>query len=186
MGHIELQSVDDFKKELEEKVVTPRFLVVRLPRYPNLLKRYQEGSVQPIKRRSEFSRLSQIKKRNVKSSEVLDLDFLAHVAVNKDSRSVEVITGLEGEQAQGTPREIPVPPDEANVPSNPVPPDEDEVPLNPVPPDEDEVPSNPLPPDQQDAQQGVYDGSTEESSEDDEDILWQRSQEKLTKVKGYF
>ena len=45
VGHIELQSVDDFKKELEEKVMTPRFLVVRLPRYPNLLKRYQEGSV---------------------------------------------------------------------------------------------------------------------------------------------
>ena len=174
VGHIELQSVDDFKKELEEKVMTPRFLVVRLPRYPNLLKRYQEGSVQQIKRRSQFSRLSQIKKRNVKSSKVLDLDFLAHVAVNKDSRSVEVITGLEGEQAQGTPREIPAPPDEANVPSNP------------VPPDEDEVPSNPLPPDQQDTQQGVYDGSTEESSEDDEDILWQRSQEKLAKVKGYF
>ena len=94
--------------------------------------------------------------------------------MNKDSWSVEVITGLEGEQAQGTPREIPAPPDEANVPSNP------------VPPDKDEVPSNPLPPDQQDAQQGVYDGSTEESSEDDEDILWQRSQEKLAKVKCYF
>ena len=166
VGHIELQSVDDFKKELEEKVVTPRFLMVHLPRYPNLLKRYQEGSVQPIKRRSQFSRLSEIKKRNVKSSEVLDLDFLAHIAVNKDSWSVEVITGSEGEQAQGTPREIPSPPDEANVPSNP------------VPPEEDEVPSNPLPPDQQDAQQGVYDGSTEESSEDDEDILRQRSQEK--------
>ena len=45
VGHIELQSVDDFKKELEEKVVTPRFLVVHLPRYSNLLKRYQEGSV---------------------------------------------------------------------------------------------------------------------------------------------
>ena len=94
--------------------------------------------------------------------------------MNKDSWSVEVITGSEGEWAQGTPCEIPAPPDEANVPSNP------------VPPDEDEVPSNLLPPDQQDAQQGVYDGSTEESSEDDEDILWQRSQEKLTKVKGYF
>ena len=97
---------------------------------------------------------------------------MAHAAVNKDSWSVEVITGSEGEQAQGTPHEIPVPPDE------------DEVPSNPVPPDEDEVPSNPVPPDQQDAQQGVYDESTEESSEDDEDILWQRSQEKLAKVKG--
>ena len=138
----------NLKKELEEKVVTPRFLVVCLPRYPNLLKRYQEGSVQPSKRRSQFSRLSQIKKRNVKSNEVLDLDFLAHVAVNKDSWSVEVITWLEREQAQGTPCEIPVPPDEDNVPSNPVPPDEDEVPSNPVPPDEDEVPSNPVPPDE--------------------------------------
>ena len=106
--------------------------------------------------------------------------------MNKDSQSVEVITGSEGEQAQGTPCEIPAPPDEANVPSNPVPPDEDEVSFNPVPPDKDEVPSNPLPTDQQDAQQGVYDRSTEESSEDDEDILWQRSQEKLAKVKGCF
>ena len=184
VGHIELQSVDEFKKELEEKVVTPRFLVVHLPRYPNLLKRYQEGSVRPSKGRSQFSRLSQIKKKKVKSNEVLDLDFLAHVAVNKDSQSVEVITGSEGEQAQGTPCEIPVLPDEDNVPSNPVSPDEDEVPSNPVPPDEDEVPSNPIPPDQQDAQQGVYDENTEESSEDDEDILWQRSQKKLAKVKG--
>ena len=78
----------------------------------------------------------------VNRNEVLDLDFLAHVAVNKDSRSVEVITGSEGEKAQGTPCE------------NPVPPDEDKVPSNPVPPYEDEVPSNPVPPDQQDTQQG--------------------------------
>ena len=45
VGHIELHSVDEFKKELEEKVVTPRFLVVCLPKYPNLLKRFQEGTV---------------------------------------------------------------------------------------------------------------------------------------------
>ena len=132
----------------------------------------------------------------VNRNEVLDLDFLVHVAVNKDSWSVEVIAGLEGEMGQGTPCANPVPPDEDKVPSNPVPPDEDEgpsnpvppdedeVPSNPVPPDEDEVPSNPVPPDQQDAQQGVYDETTEESTEDDEDILWQTSKEKLAKVKG--
>ena len=95
-----------------------------------------------------------------------------HIAVNKDSQSVEVITGSEGERTEGTPCE------------NPVPPDEDKVPSNPVPPDEDDVPSNPVPPDQQDVQQGVYDETTEESTEDNEDILWQRSQEKLAKVKG--
>ena len=38
VGHIELLSVDEFKKELAEKVMTPKFLVVRLPKYPNLLK----------------------------------------------------------------------------------------------------------------------------------------------------
>ena len=93
-------------------------------------------------------------------NEILDLDFLVHVAYNKESRSVEVITGSEGQSTEGTPRE------------------------NPVPSDEDDVPSNPVPPDQQDIHQGVYDQTTEESTEDDEDILVQRSQEKLAKVKG--
>ena len=41
VGHIELHSVDEFKIELEEKVVTPRFLVACLPKYPNLLKRFR-------------------------------------------------------------------------------------------------------------------------------------------------
>ena len=75
------------------------------------------------------------KKKVVKRNEVLDLDFLAHIAVSKDSRSVEVITGSEGEMAQGAPCENPVPPDEDEGPSNPVTPNEDEVPSNPVPSD---------------------------------------------------
>ena len=63
VGHIELHGVADFKQELSEKIMTPRFLVVRLQKYPNLLKRFQEGTVQPTKLRSQFSRLCQIKKK---------------------------------------------------------------------------------------------------------------------------
>ena len=89
--------------------------------------------------RSQFSRLCQIKKRKVNRNEILDLDFLAHVAYNKESRSVEVITGLEGRNTEGTPSE------------------------NPVPPHQDDVPSNPVPPDQQDVHLHVYDATTEEN-----------------------
>ena len=60
VGHIEFQSVAEFKQELSEKVMTPRFLVVCLQKYPNLLKRFQEGTVRPTKLRSQFSRLCQI------------------------------------------------------------------------------------------------------------------------------
>ena len=50
-------------------------------------------------------------------NEILDLDFLAQIAYNKESRSVEVITGSEGPNPEGnTPRENPVPPDPNDVP----------------------------------------------------------------------
>ena len=119
VGHTELQTVGDFKQEFTEQSMQPRFLVVHVQKYPNLLKRFQEGTVQPTKLRSQFSRLCQIKKKTVDRNEILDLDFLAHIAYNKESRSVEVITRSEGPNPESnTPRENPVPPDPNDISSN--------------------------------------------------------------------
>ena len=80
VGHVELTSAEQFRQEMKDKQVRSRLLAVRIKRYPNLLKRYQEGNVTDIKIKPQIQRLSKICKKLVNREEVLDLDFLAHMA----------------------------------------------------------------------------------------------------------
>ena len=61
IGHIEMQNVDDFKKEYMEQSMCNRLLVVRIKKYPNLLKRYQEGNIHEPMYHPDFQRLCQIR-----------------------------------------------------------------------------------------------------------------------------
>ena len=149
IGHIEVQNVSDFKKEEIQKNVCPKLLVVRVQKYVNLLKRYQEGKVVQPKHHTRLRRLSQIKRKHVPRTDILDLDYLAHVASANDNKSIEVETLPEGTYRQTYERKNPVPPD---------------------PDDDDLTPTD------------AY--VDEESSEDDEDVLWDKSQQKLAEIKG--
>ena len=63
VGHVELTSAEQFRQEMEDKKIRPRLLAVRIKRYPNLLKRYQEGNVTELKVRPQIQRLSKIRKK---------------------------------------------------------------------------------------------------------------------------
>ena len=139
IGHIEMQNVDAFKKEHMEQSMCQRLLVVRIKKYPNLLKRYQEGNIYEPKYHPDFQRLCQIKRKYVGKNEVLDLDFLAHKAYGNINRSIEVETLSEGRFRETYERKNPIPPD----------------------PDDEE-----------------------ETTEDDENVLWDKSQQKLAEIKG--
>ena len=137
--HIEMQTVDEFKKKYMEQSMCNRLLVVRIKKYPNLLKRYQEGNVHEPKYCPDFKRLCQIRRKYVGKSDVLDLDFLAHKEYGNINRSIEVETLSEGRFRETYERKNPVPPD----------------------PDDEE-----------------------EMTEDGENVLWDKSQQKLAKIKG--
>ena len=97
IGHLKIQSHKDFEQECIQK---PKLLVVRMERYPNLLKRYQEGNVVERKSRPSFKHLTQIRKHTVVKEEVLDLDLLAHMAFAKENQTIEVETVSEGRYIQ--------------------------------------------------------------------------------------
>ena len=149
IGHIEVQNVSDFKKEQMQKNLCPKLLVVRVQKYPNLLKRYKEGKVVEPKHRTRLRRLCQIKRKNVARTDILDLDYLAHVASANENKAVEVETLPEGTYRQSYECKNPVPPD---------------------PNDDDLTPTD------------AY--ADEPSSQDDEDVLWDKSQQKLAEIKG--
>ena len=148
IGHIHIQSNEDFEKECIEK---PKLLVVHIKRYPNLLKRYQEGNVVEWKSRPSFKRLTQIKKCNVLKAEVLDLDLLAHIAFLKENQTIEVETVSEGRYRETYERKNPI---------------EDDT--------EDEEDSE---------KTEIYE-PPEDSTEDKEKVLWNKSQQKLAEIKG--
>ena len=107
VGHVELTSAEQFWQEMEDKKIRPRLLAVRIKRYPNLLKRYQEGNVTELKVRPQIQRLSKIHKKLANKEQVLNLDFLAHMAEFQESKSVEVVLGDAGYQTV-QPRKNPV------------------------------------------------------------------------------
>ncbi|MCG8624875.1 MAG: hypothetical protein MJE68_23110, partial [Proteobacteria bacterium] len=148
IGHLKIQSHKDFEQECIQK---PKLLVVRMERYPNLLKRYQEGNVVERKSRPSFKHLTQIRKCTVVKEEVLDLDLLAHMAFAKENQTIEVETVSERRYIQSYERKNPI--------------DDDT---------EDEEDSG---------KTEIYEPPAD-STEDEEKVLWNKSQQKLAEIKG--
>lgn len=78
IGHVEYTSEEDFRKENISRLKMSRLLVVSIKKYPNLLKRHQEGNVTIREMRPQHQRLCKIRKRHVSKEDILDLDELAH------------------------------------------------------------------------------------------------------------
>ena len=109
VGHVELESLTHTSAEdLQAKIIwdfKPSFLVVSIKKYPNLLKCFQEGNVTVREEWNQFQRLCRIRKKIVKSEQVLDLDRL----VQTMPPETKVTVALEDNHEQKS-QKNPVPP----------------------------------------------------------------------------
>ena len=107
IGHVELNTQAAYEKEMQEKFGA-KFLVVRVKKHVNLLKRFQEGNVKVSPQKSAMHRLCKIKTKPVCAALYLNLDLIAQSI--EPGQSVKVHTGEDDINAsQPSKRKNPVP-----------------------------------------------------------------------------